>query len=483
MKYARMGVLLALLLVCFTFVPLQSVHAAEHTVVQSMNVEEFAEGRVGEGVSDFKTFYTAGNPTTSACNASVKYIYTLDGDTSSNTKTVNFTIPAMSRYTVNGNADVPVSRPATLSAVFSVCDGVTVERPMYVRNFNGVNSGSEIEGNTSPSKTWDFADVPTHNGGESFLAVLNPNDTASTVSVAYYNASGANVANESMTVNGNSRATFQPGNNPQVADHVSALVSSDLPIVVERPSYYGALGASDISGVPVPLANWYFAEGNTGVDRQESLTIANVTNTVASVTVTLKSTSGHMATFPITVNAHAQATFDVNDNNNFSGATSEVAADVQSTAANIVVQRHMIGVYTSVSEGWQAQYITDTTGAAAAASSFQFAEGFTSVRYAEELLLQNPTNTAETVTVKLLNMLSHSYTQTYALPAESRYTVDIKALVSAHLAQVGEDSRAYAVSMVASSADGTFVAERSMYFHTPPTFETQGANSIVGFSN
>lgn len=468
----RMGITLIFgVALLFTLAPLHGAHADGGTTWN------FAEGRIGSG---FKTFYTVSNPTSNACSVTVKYLSTLDGATTSNMTNKTFTVPPASRYTVNANADVPVSRPATLSAIFNVCAGMTVERPMYMTNFNGVSSGTDTLGTTNLGKTWYFADVPTHVAGESFLAVLNPNDQATTVNVSYYNASGSNVSNASMTVAGNSRATFQPGNDVNIPDHVSAVVTSDLPIAVERPSYYGGMGASDLVGAPAPSASWYFAEGNT--IQTESLTIANVTSNAANVTVTLKSTSGHTQSYNLAVSAHSQAVFDVNANNNFIGATSEVAADVSSNAANIVVQRHVVGAYTPLQGGFTAQFAADTLGATSAQASYQFAEGFTSLDYAESLALQSPHDAPVTVTVKLLNMLGHVYSQGYTISANSRLTVDINGLVTGHLAQVGEDARAYAVSMSVASDNGTFVAERSQYYHTPAPFETQGASSVVGFT-
>jgi hypothetical protein len=51
------------------------------------------------------------------------------------------------------------------------------------------------------------------------------------------------------------------------------------------------------------------------------------------------------------------------------------------------------------------------------------------VNYDEWLTLQNPTANAEMISVKLVNEDGNTYSQSYAVGAHSRATVDIVALV------------------------------------------------------
>lgn len=448
----------------------------------------FAEGRVGSG---FKTFFTVGNPSSTACAVKIEYDYVMDGASAGNVKTITFTIPANTRHTQNANADVP--GPSTLSAIVSVdsgatptCQGVVAERPMYLDNFHSVNSGTEVLGTpeNALSTKFYFADVPTHTAGESFLSILNPGDIAANVTVLYYKDGGQVGSTATLSVGAHARGTVQPNSDINLPAHVSAIITSDRNILVERPTYYideyGVNGSADVTGVLAPAADWYFAEGNTASGKQENLSIANFGDTDITVVVTLRSLTGIPHQYPVLVKKHDLTIWNVNANNNYSGATSEVAAIVHSDTATIAVQRQMYTTYAGQngSQSWSAQGVTDTFGATSPHASYSFAEGFTSVGFNEYLLLLNPSNGVETVNVTLVNMLGHSYTATMNVPAGSRDTINITQMVADHLVNAGEDSRAYAVSMVVQS-DSQFVAERTMEWNA---FGTQGANSIVGYA-
>jgi len=414
----------------------------------------------------------------------------LDGSTFNQKKTVNFTVAANSRYTENANASVPVATPATLSATISVdsatptCTGIVVERPVEFVNFHGNSSGTNVLGATTLSQVWNFADIPTHSAGESFLAVFNPGNNPANVTVNYY-ANGTLVGSiATLAVPPHSRATFQPNNDVNLPAHVAAVVISDRDVLVERPSYfineYGVSGAADVVGAPVLSNDWYFAEGNTASGTQENLAIANLDTSAASITITLHSLSGQIGTSDtITLQPKQQLIWDVNAHNTFAGATSEVAAMVHSDGGKLVAQRQLFTKHNGP-DGWQAQGVSDTLGASDLHTSYSFAEGFTSVRYDEALALYNP-GEEQAIAVTVSNMLGHNYTQTFTVPAHSRDTVNVTQLVKDHLVNVGEDSRAYAISMSVSAGSG-FVAERSMYYHTPAPFEVQSTNSVIGYA-
>lgn len=486
-KHVGLYVLFAILLSLFVgLLAVQPVHAAPAVSGPVAKVWHFAEGRVGSG---FRTFFTVANPSSTVCAVKIEYDYVMDGNTSGNVKTVTFTVPANTRHTQNANGDVP--GPSTLSAIVSVdsgatptCSGVVAERPMYANNFHSVNSGTNVLGATTLNTTWYFADVPTHTAGTSFLAVLNPGDVSANVTARYY-AGGVQVGgDETLTVGPHARGTFQPNNNVNLPAHVSAVLTSDRNILVERPAYfvneYGVSGSANVTGISTLAGDWYFAEGNTASGKQENLSIANFGDADTTVVVTLKSLTGVPHQYPVLVKAHDLTIWNVNANNNYSGATSEVAATVHNDTATIAVQRQMYTTYAGQngSQGWQAQGVTDTVGATSPHTAYSFAEGFTSVNFNEYLLLQNPSDGTETINITLVNMLGHSYTATVNVPGQSRDTINITQMVAEHLAATGEGSSAYAVSMSVQS-DSQFVAERTMEWNA---FGTQGANSVVGYA-
>jgi hypothetical protein len=93
-------------------------------------------------------------------------------------------------------------------------------------------------------------------------------------------------------------------------------------------------------------------------------------------------------------------------------------------------------------------------------------------------MLQNLTNTPETVTVTLTNMLSNTATQNFTVGSQSRATVNITDIVINKLINNGDGAPAYAVSINVTGTDA-FIAERTMHWNA---FGTQGAESVVGYA-
>jgi hypothetical protein len=131
--------------------------------------------------------------------------------------------------------------------------------------------------------------------------------------------------------------------------------------------------------------------------------------------------------------------------------------------------------------------MTEAFGATQLKSVYSFAEGYNAQFYNEWLQLDTLTPTSgstpsvEHIDVTLTNTLGNSYTQHLTIPANSRYSDNITALVEQNLIQVGNDNTAYAVAMTVSSSDGPFIAERTMYYH-PVAYPVQGGNSVVGYT-
>jgi hypothetical protein len=468
----------------------------------------FAEGRVGKS---FREYLTIDNPTANACAVNIQYNYTLDGVTTPANKTVAINVPAASRVTESVNNDLGITDIATTGANVATvvmvnatstpgCTGVVVERPMYFTNFSNIASGTDVLGATKLGTTFYFADVPNGTEGvskfASFITILNPNAQAANVQVTYPMATPA--LTQTLTVPANSRGTISPTTLATPYNgHMPAIVTSNQPIVVERPTYFfdvsGVSGAYDIVGSPVLANDWLFAEGYASTTTQEFLTIANIaTNNKApaSVTILLKSASGHIGTFPLTLNANTQTIFNVNQNDTFTGATPEVSAEVKTATGNpgIIVQRQMYFTYKhTLPNGRVTTAIggTDVIGQVgpAAHSSYSFAEGYNNTGYNEWLTLQNPTAAPETIYITLVNGNQQTFTENVKVVANSRFTVDITALVLTAF-NPGTSTTANSVSMTVQTLNngGVFVAERPLYWNTAGTaFVTQGGSDILGY--
>ena len=432
---------------------------------------------------------------------------TPDGGQPAN-KTVAVSVSPYSRFTQSVNADLGYqdssASAASVAAVVRVnatatpkCLGVVAERPIYFLNFRGISSGTDVLGSTHLSTTYNFADIPGGAGTTSYLTLLNPNTTLAHVSATYY-ANGAAVGTQTVTVPATARGTLAPSilNLPA---HVAVVVTSDQPILAERPTYFtGATvpggtvsGASDLVGAPSLASDWLFAEGYTGQTTQEYLTIANLdpTKTSATVTVTLKSKTGTTRSFPLTVAADSQTIWNVNANNTFAGSSPEVSAEVLSKGANIIVQREMYFTYKhTLTTGRVTTAVggTDVVGQVGPAthSTYSFAEGYANTGYNDWLTIQNPTGNAENISITLVNGLGQSSVQSISVPANARFTEDLASLVQS-VFQAGTNSPANTFSMTVQALNGSvFVAERSLYFNTHGTssFGVQGGDDIIGYN-
>jgi endoglucanase len=455
-----------------------------------------AEGRVGGG---FHEWLTLGNPTASLCSVSIQYLYQPDRGTSQ-VKTLSFNLDAYQRATRDVDADLGTStfgHGITDSAIVTAsgCAGIVAERPMYF-NALGVNSGDDTLGTTHLGTTFYFGDMavggqPGGGSYSSFIAILNPpGGSMATVSATYY-ANGQQVGSQQVSVPGGTRGTIFPANaNPHLPSHVVVALNSTQPVMIERPTYFSGInagnagivsGAGDVAGVQTQSNDWLFAEGYTGGQFQENFAIANVNATAANVTIKLEYTNGTTRPFNIMVNPKSQVIWNVNAAN--AGAPSQdVSAEITSTGAPIIAEREMFFKYNHAANGRTLSAIggTDVLGMVApVASAYSFAEGYTNVGYDEWLTIQNPTGSAETITITLSNATGNSYTWQVTIGAHSRYTQDIVATVLQHLYHSGDGYKGFEVSMALQSNSGLFLAERPMYWNASGT---QGGSDAIGYT-
>lgn len=458
----------------------------------------FAEGRVGKG---FREYLSIDNPSATSCVASIYYNYIPDGGRPA-TRIVAVTVHPYSRWTESVHQDLSYtessSSAADVSAIVTVdttatpnCNGVVAERPMYFRNYHGISSGTDVLGSTHASTSYYFADVPSSANTLSYLTLLNTSNTSANVTATYY-LNGRAVGTQTAVVGASARGTIAPG-AITLPSHVAAVVTSDQPIVVERPTYLinaPVNSAYDVVGSPSLANDWLFAEGYTTSMSQEYLTIANTdpANTAATVHIMLKSKTGATHTYAVTVGARSQTIWNVNANNTFAGSSPEVSAAVTSTGANIIVQREMYFAYKhTLTNGRVLTSIggTDVIGQMGPAThtAYNFAEGYANAGYNVWLTLQNPTNADETIAITLINGTGQTLTQNVTVAANARFTLDIASLVQeSFVAGYNVDANAFSMT-VQTTNGGAFVAERPIYFNTTgvSSFAVQGGDDVLGY--
>ena len=464
----------------------------------------FAEGKVGAG---FTQFLTLENPDTlNSCAVNIQYLLGTGSPVN-----VSVTVAAATRFTESVNTDLSTPASAgnyqTDSAIVTVnstaspnCTGIVAERPMYFTNFVGVSSGSDVVGATKLGTTFYFADVPTGGGYASFLTILNPGTTTANITATFV-VGGATVTTQTLAVPGGTRGTIIP-NNSGTLHHAAVTVTSDQPVVVERPDYFSNVnggnaqtvsGASSVVGASTLKNDWFFAEGYTGSGFQEYFVLANFSSTAVSANVVLEFSNGHTETVPETIGSSDQTFVNVNAivANNLGTCdtspcqpTADVSAEISSTS-NFIAQREMYFHYTHIGNGRSLSAMggTDVIGESVAVTAYSFAEGYTNLNYDEWLTVQNPSANTQSITLKLVNADGHSFSQGYTLLAHSRLTIDITALVLHNLIVPNDTFKGYEVSLTtqAGTGSGAFMAERPMYWNTGSS-GTQGGSDIIGYN-
>jgi hypothetical protein len=226
----------------------------------------FAEGTTQGG---FKEYLTLQNPGSAAATVNLNY-FTDSGAHPVKTLTVN----PHSRVTVevfhgdattNQNTCTPSGTGAScgvgpgiggVSVQASSDQPIVAERPMYmVLDFGtgSVAGAHVVVGATGLGTLFGFAAASTVAGENDYLTIQNPGATDARVVVTYY-PDGSPIV-RSFTVSARTRHTVEvfkaaEGAGPGFG-HLGIVVSSDQPILVEKPTYNstsGAYGATDTLG-------------------------------------------------------------------------------------------------------------------------------------------------------------------------------------------------------------------------------------------
>ncbi len=440
----------------------------------------FAEGYVG---GSFSEFLTLENPDTKqTAQVQVKYLFT--GNTS---QTFTHTVPPQSRVTIGVNDDLHTPANGAGRSVSMVVTslsgvGIVAERPMYF-NFNGIKSGTDALGATRLAQDFYFADVESQRNYSSFITILNPpGGKDANVTLNYYGG-GTRLGTQTIVVPAGQRGTTSPA-QLGINQTAALYVHSDQPVAVERPTYFSTsrsnisgpvTGAFCVVGAQTPAKDWLFAEGYTGANFHEYLSLANFdSSATANVTVKLEYANGATSPMTLTIPPQSQYFVDVNRlSSSFTSATSDVSAEVTSDIP-IVAQRQEYFRFGGTLPGG-----TDIVGQPGTAkSSYSFAEGYTGSGFSEFLTLQNPNTISQDVVVRLYFADTITTEKVVTVGPQTRMTLDINAMAAPIVKAV---SRAgYSVSIAVQAVNGTIVAERPMYFNFLNV--DPGGSDVVGYS-
>jgi hypothetical protein len=202
---------------------------------------------------------------------------------------------------------------------------IIAERPFYVNGYSFgsgmIHDGHDAFGANGAATQWYFAEGTTLPGFNEYLTIQNPGLIAANVSLRYMDTNGA-VTNRSLVVAAQSRSTVEVfktalGVGPGVAG-VSVQLTSDQPIVAERPMYmvfnFGSgtiAGAHDVVGATSLGTLYGFAAASTATGDSDYLTVLNPNAAAtAHLTITYYTPNGP-ASRSVAVSANSRHTVEL----------------------------------------------------------------------------------------------------------------------------------------------------------------------------
>jgi hypothetical protein len=193
----------------------------------------FAEGCTRSG---FEEWICVQNPNDAAAVLDTTY----STDTGVVQKT--YTINANSRGTVSVNPEVGADRD--VSVYISSDQDVICERPMYF-NYTGNGApgwtgGSDVLGASSPKLNWYLAEGYTGPGFHEWISIQNTGTVPATVEVTYNILAQPSVVKTHVVPPGRYTIFVNQDAGPNL--ELSTHLSSDKPIICERPMYFDCNG-------------------------------------------------------------------------------------------------------------------------------------------------------------------------------------------------------------------------------------------------
>ncbi|OFW59691.1 MAG: hypothetical protein A2W01_00055 [Candidatus Solincola sediminis] len=369
----------------------------------------FAEGTTRP---EFQEWLTILNPNTQPVDFTVTYAF--EG---SDVMKRNYHVESESRLSIEVTSEVGVGRD--VSVLVDSPLPIMVERPMYFLYRGQWDGGHVSSGSNQPKADWYFAEGTTRQGFEEWLCMLNPGDQAARVKVEYLTAGGL-LSSEEITVEPWRRSTIFVNEKVGPDQDVSLRVTSDKPIVAERPMYFyfeGRLkGGSVSTGANQAAADWYFAEGYTGTGFREFICLFNPATTSTKARLNFQIQGAGPQAHEVEIPALSRFTFDVNTR---IGNNLQLSVAVNSDSP-IVAERPIYYNYHNWCRGGDVGI-----GVTEPSRHWYFAEGYTGEGFEDWLCLQNPGNQAVDVEIRFHMESNEVMWERHTLTANSRTTFSI----------------------------------------------------------
>jgi subtilisin family serine protease len=286
------------------------------------------------------------------------------------------------------------------------------------------------------SRRWYFAEGSTQSPFEVDFALENVNPVPTVAHFLFVSPIGRQTPYD-LIVAANSRATLEASDVVPNAEFAT-IVTTDLPVYVERSMYFGHDGHS-ATGARQPAKTWYLAEGSTVSPFDTWILLLNPNSVPTLARLRFLREDGSVVEHAEALPAMGRRSVYVNSLFTTSGFATQVTADQP-----IVVERAM---YFDNGQGGH-----DTVATAEPGKTWYFAAGGSRAGLDTWLLVENPGNTPATVKVTFMTDVGLVVTQPVFVLPHARNSLYTNPLVP------------NAVYGMRIDSDQPIVAERAVYF-------------------
>ncbi|MBU1671359.1 MAG: S8 family serine peptidase [Actinobacteria bacterium] len=315
---------------------------------------------------------------------------------------------------------------------------------------------------------WYLAEGTTGWGFDTYVSIVNPNDSAVNAQVTYNTTSGP-MDGGTVNMPPESRATVYPRDVLGEADFSTTVTcAGGKPIAVDRTMTWtgtGAAAAEEHSsiGVTAPATTWYLPEGSSAWGFETWLLIQNPGATGATCQVTYMLEGEPPVTVQKGVPAGSRQSFNIAEDIGTRDASISVVSD-----APVIPERAMYK--DARREGH------DSIGTTTPAADYYLAEGTTAWGFTTYVLVQNPQDQAADVTVTYMTPEGALEQPAFSLPANSRKTIRVNDVSPAAGYPIDVSNTDFSTRVHASKP---IIAERAMYWES----ETgQACHDSIGMS-
>jgi Tol biopolymer transport system component len=386
------------------------------------------------------------------------------------------TLPARSRSTINFTQSGGVLGDAPSFDFATVVESkqpIVVDRTM---TWNAQRYGAHAEtAIDAPQTTWYLAEGATHGSFDLFYLLLNATGTETAATVKYLRPAPLPPIVKTYSVPANGRKTIYVDveDAELAATDVSAIITSDQPIVVERAMYSSLGGVPFAAGhggaaVAAPADTWFLAEGATGNFFDLYLLIANPGQNDTSVSITYLLPDGQYIQPDFIVPAESRTTISVDQNPVLSNTP--VSMIVRTTNHQpIIVERAMWWP----SPNWYEAHLS--AGATSFGTRWALADGEIGSEAGEVketyILIANTGGSDDVATVTLLVEGGAPVVAQIPIKAQSRTNVPVSGLFPA-----GSNAK---FGALIETTGAPIVVERSMYTSAGGVTWTAGTAALA----